>query len=156
MSILDRREKDNMADIVLTTKWTWQQISEYWPDISAAIEKYVRRFSSECTYDDLIDYIITGRKDLWIVIDKGKFLAFILTEKVYTVDGKQRLIISDMGGKLGNYLQQGVEYIEKYAKEQHIDKVQIIGRLGWKSLLQSNGYNICMIDYRKDITHGVQ
>lgn len=145
-----------MIEIVCTRQWSWEQMRPHWNDIDSAIKKYVKRFAENVRYEEIINDIRTGEKDLWVVLKCGKIVAFIVVEIITTYTNKKRLIICHFGGKLDNYVRAGLDRIDSYARENGIAQIQFMGRKGWRKMVAAHGYRVVMMDYRKDIDCGME
>lgn len=144
-----------MAKIVLTSCWDKERIAPYLEDIFAAFRRYSERFKHEVTFEQLIEELYSGKKQLWLVLDDDDaFLAAITTQLQYTALGKKRALVCGCSGKGGLELADHLTVIEAWARENGAFEMEILGRLGWKPALTKKGYGIDMIYYRKGLEDG--
>lgn len=144
--------------IVNTYDWSIDQIAPYGKDLTSAIKKLCERFPDDLTLEGLMEDIMQGKYQLWLIIDDDQsFKAFVTTEIfVSKVTGKRRLHLCDLGGEGGACLADLVTELEKFALSQGITEIHALGRIGWQKQLAKHGYKPLVFRYGKDLTHGQQ
>jgi hypothetical protein len=136
--------------VELTSDWSPEQFAPYGPAITAAMHKLRDRFPREVTVEHLAEEIITGKRQLWLVLEDDRFVAFVLTE-IQTNDatGLKTLLIPDFAGEHGASTVHLIGAIEDWARSQGCDEVTVAGRMGWKKVLAREGYGLDIAIYRK-------
>lgn len=143
-----------MNSIHLTTEWPFDRLAKYGRQITSAMRKLVERFPSDMTLESLADDIISGKNQLWLILDEQEnFVAFVTSEiKVNEATGKKTVMLSELAGEGGTDIVPLIEPIEKWAREIGATQLTPIGRLGWRKALAKQGYDADIVLYRKDLT----
>ncbi|EJF74100.1 hypothetical protein [Bartonella birtlesii] len=141
-----------MAKVFLTSSWAMERIAPYFEEIISSFCVYVERFKHEITLQELIEAICSGQKQLWLILDDDEqFLAVFTTQIQQTVLGKKRALICECSGQGVLDLVDHLKFIEDWARENGAFEIEILGRLGWKRVLDKQGYGISMLYYRKEL-----
>jgi len=140
--------------IILTEKWSFDQIAAYGPDITAAMRKLVDRFPTEFTVKSIFEDIRSGKAQLWLILDDDdRFLSFVLSEiLINPVTGYKTVALTELGGEGGVDVVPLIGEIETWAREQGASELRPMGRMGWRKALASQGYKANIVIYRKMLT----
>jgi hypothetical protein len=143
-----------MNSIHLTTEWQFDRLAKYGRQITSAMRKLVERFPSDMTLESLADDIISGKNQLWLILDESEnFVAFVTSEiKVSDATGKKTVMLSELAGEGGTDIVPLIEPIEQWARAIGATELTPIGRLGWRKALAKQGYDADIVLYRKDLT----
>lgn len=146
-----RGTSGNAMKIVLTTDWTFEQLAPYTKQITAAIHKLQQRFPRDVVPAHLVHEIEIGKRQLWLILtDDDEFVSFVLTEvQVADATGLKTLLIPSLAGEEGASAVHLIGELERWGKEHECDEVMVYGRLGWKRSLESEGYKMDMVTFRK-------
>ena len=138
--------------VVNTQDWQWEQLAPYTKDVTAAMKKLADKFPEDVTVQSLGQDIVTGIRQLWLILDeKDKFVSFCLTN-VRTVDatGVKVVTLTSHAGEAGiNCVPEMCAEIEKYAWSIGADFCAAEGRRGWSRALAKQSYREYAVIYRK-------
>ncbi|WP_107341601.1 hypothetical protein [Agrobacterium pusense] len=141
--------------IHLTTDWPFERVAKYGRQITAAMKKLVDRYPDEMTLKGLAEDVISGKNQLWLILDDEEFKAFVTSEiKVNEETGRRTLILSELAGDGGLDLVPMIGDIEEWAKDNGISELTPLGREGWRKPLARAGYKPKFVLYSKDLTNG--
>ena len=141
--------------IHLTTDWPFERVARYGREVTAAMKKLVERFPDELTLSGLADDVISGKNQLWLILDGEDFKAFVTSEiKVNEETGRKIVMLSELAGEGGIDLVPLIEAIEKWAREIGAHELTPLGREGWRKPLAKAGYKPKLVLYSKDLTNG--
>lgn len=136
----------------LTTDWSYERISAYGPQITAAFQKLEKKFPRDVEVQALFDDVMSGELMLWLIFDDDEFRAVLLTRIEYRPRTKNRVLVgTDLAGDGGLELASLVTVLEEYADQEGLDEVILIGRMGWRKALSKLGYEVSTVNYRKPI-----
>lgn len=138
--------------IVNTEDWPWERLAPYGAEITAAMKKLVDRFPKDVTVESLAQECLTGHKQLWLILDGDRFVSFAITE-LRSVDatGHRMVSITSFAGEEGESTVPLISEIEAWAKDRGAMEATIIGRMGWKRSVATQGYKIDAVLYRKPL-----
>lgn len=139
-----------MDRLVLTEKWSFEEISKYGADITNCLKMIKERFPEDSTMDEMANVIFKGDVQLWLMLSEDEFKGIVLTD-IRTVESTNYRTVRVIGcaGEGGVDLCGNIEEIEKWAWEMGCDAVLPVGREGWKRPLSKVGYEIERVVYRK-------
>jgi len=140
--------------VVPTQDWSWEQLSPYTRDITAAMKKLAGKFPDDVSVEHLGKEIVLGKRQLWLVLDNDdRFISFCLTQ-MHTIEatGKKIVTLTSHAGEEGlSCVPEMCRVIEAYAKEQGADMTAAEGRRGWSRELKKRGYTEYAVIFRKPI-----
>jgi hypothetical protein len=141
--------------IHLTTEWPFEKVAAYGREITAAMKKLVERFPEDLTLESMAEEIISGKLQLWLILDGEEFKAFVTSEiKVNEATGRKTVQLMELAGDGGVDLVPMIADIEKWAIEIGAHELTPLGRDGWRKPLAKAGYRPKLTLYSKDLTHG--
>lgn len=141
--------------IHLTTDWPFERVAAYGREITAAMKKLVERFPQDLTLESMAEEIISGKLQLWLILDGEEFKAFVTSEiKVNEATGHKTVQLMELAGDGGVDLVPLIADIEKWAIEIGAHELTPLGRDGWRKPLAKAGYRPKLTLYSKDLTHG--
>lgn len=141
--------------IHLTTEWPFEKVAGYGRDITAAMKKLVERFPEDLTLESMAEEIISGKLQLWLILEGEEFKAFVTSEiKVNEATGRKTVQLMELAGDGGVDLVPLIADIEKWATEIGAHELTPLGRDGWRKPLAKAGYRPKLTLYSKDLTHG--
>lgn len=141
--------------IHLTTEWPFEKVAAYGREITAAMKKLVERFPEDLTLESMAEEIISGKLQLWLILDGEEFKAFVTSEiKVNEATGHKTVQLMELAGDGGVDLVPMIADIEKWAIEIGAHELTPLGRDGWRKPLAKAGYRPKLTLYSKDLTHG--
>jgi|GEM_PF-796293 len=135
-----------------TVDWPFEKIAAYGRDITAAFKKLVDRFPRDITLKSLADDVLSGRQQLWLILDGEEFKSFVTTEiKINDYTGHKSVHLINLAGEGGQDLVPLIEEIEKWAIAQGADEIVPICRIGFRKPLEKLGYRMDVSLYRKTL-----
>lgn len=139
--------------VVNTQEWSWEQLAPYTRDITAAMRLLAERFPEDVTVQSLGQDIVTGLRQLWLILEGDRFVSFCLTN-VRTIDatGVKVVTLTTHAGEAGiDCVPQMCAVIEAWAKEQGAQFTAAEGRRGWARALAKQGYREHAVIFRKPV-----
>lgn len=141
--------------IHLTTDWPFEKVAAYGREITAAMKKLVERFPNDLTMESMAEEIISGKQQLWLILEGEEFKAFVTSEiKVNDATGRKTVTLMELAGDGGVDLVPMISDIENWAIEIGAHELTPLGRDGWRKPLAKAGYRPKLTLYSKDLTHG--
>lgn len=141
--------------IHLTTDWPFEKVAGYGKDITAAMKKLVERFPHDLTMESMAQEIISGKQQLWLILEGDEFKAFVTSEiKINEATGRKTVLLMELAGDGGIDLVPMIADIEKWAVDIGAHELTPLGRDGWRKPLAKAGYRPKLTLYSKDLTHG--
>lgn len=119
-----------MAELVCVDP---KQVKTAWVEVSHWIKLAMER-GDLGLFTDIEQDVLSGRSLLWLVWDKPKILAVVVTQLRQTECTKSCVIAACGGEQSGLWLGLITE-IENYARAEGCDAVRIMGRRGWARAL---------------------
>lgn len=138
--------------IELTRDWPAEKFEPYGPAVTAAMKKLADRFPEDVSVKGLADEILSGTRDLWLILDgEDQFVSFVATSiHVVNHTGMKVCTITSLGGDAGlDCVDDCIPTIEEWAWSQGVDMCGVEGREGWRKPLARNGYRPYAVIYRK-------
>ena len=121
-----------------------RHIDVIWPYVEDLLQKPLHRALGEVSLNDVKEWLKGDLQQLWVGIDETKkeiVLAF--TTQLYTYTAQRHLRIHLTGAKdhtINNWINEWVEPVEKFCKENGIRYIETCGRDGWTRVLKKKGY----------------
>lgn len=141
--------------IHLTTDWPFERVARYGKDITAAMKKLVERYPTDLTLESMAEEIISGKLQLWLILDGEEFKAFVTSEiKVNEATGHKTVQLMELAGDGGVDLVPLIADIEEWAVGIGAHELTPLGRDGWRKPLAKAGYRPKLTLYSKDLKHG--
>lgn len=133
---------------------TASEMAPLWPGIVACLERYCRRFADEETVGHILKQCADGHRQLWIVTDQAGRVVLTPVTEIVTIDatGKKQLLLAEVGGERLAECMPLLQKIEDWAAREHgATQSQLVGRKGWKRLLEPLGYHETAVIWRKGL-----
>lgn len=138
-----------------TTDWPFERVARYGKDITAAMKKLVERYPNDLTLESMAEEIISGKQQLWLILDDEEFKAFVASEiKVNDSTGRKGVQVMELAGDGGVDLTPLISEIEEWAISIGAQELTVLGRDGWRKPLAKVGYRPKLTLYSKDLTDG--
>lgn len=140
--------------IRLSTTMTAAEMAPLWPGIVGCLEKYCRRFAEEESVAHVLRQCAAGRRQLWIVTDESGRVILTPVTEIVTIDatGKKQLLLAEVGGERLAECMPFLSQIEAWAAREHgATEAQLVGRKGWKRLMEPLGYRETAVIWRKGL-----
>lgn len=140
-------------ELLLTSDWPLERLMVYSPQITACLRRLREKFPEDGTMDSYAQDIMSGAIQLWLMLDDDNFKGIVLTTiKITDATGHRSLVIVGLAGDGALELMHHFNTIETWAKEQKVDTINPVGRIGWKKPLEKYGYEVDRVTYRKKIS----
>lgn len=138
--------------IHLTQDWPYERIARYGREITAAIKKLANRFPDMVSVKSVTDDIISGRNQLWLILEGEEFKSFVLSEiKTDLETGRKIVTLTELAGEGGTDVVPLISDIEAWAKSIGAVELRPVGRIGWRKALAKQGYKSEICLYHKDL-----
>lgn len=140
--------------IRLSSSLTADEMAPLWPDIVACLERYCQRFGAYETVSNIIRECAEGRRQLWLVADEAGRVILTPVTEIVTIDAtrKKQLLLAEVGGQRLRECMPLLKEIEEWAAQEHgATESQLVGRKGWKRLLEPSGYAEAAVIWRKGL-----
>ena len=121
-----------------------RHIDVIWPYVEDLLQKPLHRALGEVSLNDVKEWLKGDLQQLWVGIDETKkeiVLAFTTQLYIYTTQRHLRIHLT--GAKdhtINNWINEWVEPVEKFCKENGIRYIETCGRDGWTRVLKKKGY----------------
>lgn len=139
-------------DIHLTTDWEPERIARYGQQITASMNKMVARFPKDIEIKSLMKEILSGERQLWLILNDEEYVSFVLTEiKHNQATDHRTIMVTVLAGEDGLDSTPLIEKIEQYGRDKDCHESVVLGRLGWKRTLAKQGYGAELAMFRKGL-----
>lgn len=126
-----------MIEIVFVERLTDQLYLTIFP----YLKKGVTRLNDGASVADLVDEILTKRKQLWLVYENKKLLLVVITGIVEYPTVKRLLYYIVVGESFDRCIEQR-QTIEDWARTLGCTEIEIFCRRGWEKKLKQFGYKL--------------
>lgn len=109
-----------------------------WPAVYAVLEAAMGR--AGYTAHTLIDDLLAGRAQLWVLRERGDPIAAAVSELETTANGlfvNGRLLA---GQGMAGWLDDALHCVESHARRVKAKGIRITGRNGWERVLEGRGW----------------
>lgn len=138
-----------------TTDWPFERVAGYGQQITAAFKKLVERFPKDITIKSLADEVMSGRQQLWLILEGDEFRSFLTTEiKTNEYTGHKSVHLINLAGEGGLDVVPLIEEVERWAESLGAAEVIPVCRAGFRKPLEKLGYRMDVSLFRKEINHG--
>lgn len=123
------------------------------PQLTEYLEKSEAWTGGRATIDDIIGFVYSGRMLLWAGYDPEtlKIYGYVITEfKSYP--RCKMLVVQYCAGEPNHmkYVEDEMyAVLEKVAKENNCDGIEVFGRAGWSRYMKKHGYERQAVVYEK-------
>ena len=129
-----------------------EAIPELWPAVEPMLFKAVIRSGGRFTTEDLYHDLICGVQTLWLALDDSNIIGCATVKVQLYPTGLMTLSYEYLAGEdVRRWMRQAQEVMISYAKEYGCTKIEIIGRQGWKPLLEQLGWRQTNVQYELDL-----
>jgi len=124
-----------------------------WPQVKGILFKGLPWVRGSWTLDNAKDYLLSGYYQLWVVTERGRVLAALLTEIHKTPSGKKVLEVPlAAGSRARDWFDQWLESATEYAHLRGVTELKFTGRYGWWRYLKPHGFKQeAVVMYREEI-----
>ena len=123
-----------------------------WDKVEPILKHAIERADGRWDMFNVQFWIADGTQQLWVAFDSEKKIRGAVTTSVIHYPGRKLLAIQHLAGRnMHEWAPQGLEVLERYAKDNGCDGVEAGGRKGFIKLLQQHGYTHSYTTYQKRI-----
>jgi hypothetical protein len=119
-----------------------------WDFYEAMINKVLRRAHAGTSSEDVLTCLQRGNMQLWRD-DARKGVA--VTEIQVYPQYKQLLIFMVAGRDVRDWLDEGHQQLDSFARQNGCEYMEFMGRPGWERLMEGYGYNEKFVRMRKSL-----
>lgn len=120
----------------------WPMFKEYADRVLPLTKK--RRCATKFLFD-----LMSGMEMLWVVMSESKIVGFC-TSAITVYDGVKMLQVRMLGGdRFSEWIDDMHESLEKFARENGCDGMELIGRRGWVRKLDRFGWREAFVTCEK-------
>ena len=124
-----------------------------WDQVEPILARAVSRSEGELKTNDILNFVIEGDMQLWIVAENKEIIAALVTQ-IITYPQKRILRLVSLAGEDFNKFKHFLDMVQSFAIQKGCTALELWGRKGWKKLLPE--WNSEYIVYTKDIREKMQ
>ena len=124
-----------------------------WDQVEPILARAVSRSEGELKTNDILNFVIEGDMQLWIVAENKEIIAALVTQ-IITYPQKRILRLVSLAGEDFNKFKHFLDMVQSFAIQKGCTALELWGRKGWKKLLPE--WNSKYIVYTKDIKEQMQ
>ena len=110
------------------------QLMIIWKDVEKYLRKSCKRSKGRVTTQDIFSECLNNQSSLWIIFDTGNMniVGCAITQISDYPSGKRMLNLDHVAGnKMGDWIDRGLEVMEKWAKDNKCSGIEGVGREGF-------------------------
>jgi hypothetical protein len=117
-----------------------EHVLNVWPDVAGMFERATRTTNGRFDKLSVLDELLDNHISLWVVYEDNKPVAS-LTTRVIPYRAYKSLSIDWVGGhKMNDWLDEVMQTLKNYAKDQDCSRLEGRGRSGWTRALKKYGW----------------
>lgn len=122
-----------------------------WPQVAEMLDKAAKTTDGRFDKLSILDELMERTIELWIVYEDKEPVA-ALTTRVVPYKGFKTLSIDWVGGhKMSGWLDNVMDTLKSYAKDQGCSRLEGRGRAGWKRVLGRYGWKPDYVAYELEL-----
>ncbi len=120
------------------------------------LDKAAARSNGRFRGSDFWNMVEDGTNQLWLTVDNEENIIGATTTSIYANRNLSVMeIIAHGGTSLDNtHLSEVMDSLEEFAMENSCDVIRIVGRRGWKKVLDKYGYRDQHVVLEKELSDG--
>ena len=130
-----------------------EDVEYVWDKVEPILARAVSRSEGELKTNDILNFVIEGDMQLWIVAENKEIIAALVTQ-IITYPQKRILRLVSLAGEDFNKFKHFLDMVQSFAIQKGCTALELWGRKGWKKLLPE--WNSKYIVYTKDIKEQMQ
>ena len=130
-----------------------EDVEYVWYKVEPILARAVSRSEGELKTNDILNFVIEGDMQLWIVAENKEIIAALVTQ-IITYPQKRILRLVSLAGEDFNKFKHFLDMVQSFAIQKGCTALELWGRKGWKKLLPE--WNSKYIVYTKDIKEKMQ
>lgn len=143
-----------MYSVHNTSSWAFEALQPYVGDVTKAMGQLVARFPEDVTIESLWHSVVTGEKQLWLILDEtNAFVAMAMTRTaIVPATGLKLVTMGDLAGRdFKKWWPILGDTVEEWARREGARYTQIEGRRGWQYVTKRRGYEEQAVLWRKEL-----
>ena len=121
-----------------------KHIDVLWPYVEPLLQKPMQRTLNEIELEDIKEWLKSEVQQLWLGIDeKEQKIVLAFTTQIHQYPRQNHLRIHLTGATdhtINNWIDEWIEPVESFCKENGIRYIETCGRDGWTKVLKKKGY----------------
>tara|TARA_R110000751_G_scaffold233550_1_gene334477 strand:- start:63 stop:512 length:450 start_codon:yes stop_codon:yes gene_type:complete len=132
-----------------------EYLDSFFEQVLPMLEKAAIRSNGRFKGEDFWAMVKDGRSQLWLTTDSDENIIGATTTSIYANRNISVMEIMAHGGTSMSkeYLPEVMKELEDFAMDNRCDVIRIIGRRGWKRVLDAYGYRDQHIVLEKELTN---
>jgi hypothetical protein len=119
------------------------QLMLIWKDVEKYLRKSCKRSKGRTSTQDIFYECLNNQSSLWIIFDTGnmKVVGCAITQITNYPTGKRMLNLDHVtGSKMGDWIDRGLEVMEKWAKDNNCNGIEGVGREGFWNWIKNRNW----------------
>jgi len=136
----EKQEASGIYDVSLVMP---DQLILIWDGVEKYLNKSVKRSKGRIGTQDIFHDCLNNQSSLWIIFDTGNFkiLGCAITQFNDYPTGKRMLNLDHVTGKkMGDWIERGLEVMEKWAKDNKCQGLEGVGRQGFWNWIKNRNW----------------
>jgi hypothetical protein len=129
-----------------------EMVPEVWPVIAPGLQKAVDRAAGRMTMENIANYIIEGKWQLWLYLKGGEYKALAITEITTCPTGMKilnRVVCTGEDKELWEVLIPST--LEQFARVEGCKIFETVARPGWEKILGKQGFKKTHVFLEKEL-----
>lgn len=132
-----------------------ENVADVWDRVEPLLAKAMKIANDRYRTIDLLDQILRGEQFLWIAFDEEKEIKAAITTRLIDYPGKRVLSLQFCGGDdMEQWLSEFHDTLEKFARAEHCEAMELVGRKGWVRALEDKGWSSSLVLVEKELNDG--
>lgn len=124
-----------------------------WPFVEKLLNKSIKRSYGRTSTNDLLQECLYGESHLWIFFEEDKYPEILgcgITQINDYPSGLRMLNIDHLAGNhQDKWTQEGLKFVEEFAKDSNCDGIEALGRPGFWNWLKDDNWDQIAVAYQK-------
>ncbi len=118
----------------------FEEITKVWFDVEQYISRGCEHTDGKMNACDVLVDCLSNKMQLWVVYNKRNKISGAMATQIVDYHRSRRVIICGLGADDFKDVADGWEQVKSWARANHADNVEIIGRKGWIRVLDKLGF----------------
>tara|TARA_B100000131_G_C18078321_1_gene597244 strand:- start:632 stop:1066 length:435 start_codon:yes stop_codon:yes gene_type:complete len=130
-----------------------KDLGHVWPFVEKLLNKSIKRSYGRTSTSDLLQECLYGESHLWIFYEEERYPEILgcgITQINDYPSGLRMLNIDHLAGRhQDKWTKDGLEVVEKFAKDSDCDGIEALGRPGFWNWLKDDSWDKIAVAYQK-------